>query len=203
MLAQTNCLERLACTLAALSMPHARERERQLHVFQNGLMRNKVIALEHKADAIVSVGIPIAVAEVLGRDAVDQQVAGIEMVESADDVEHRSFTRARGTQDGHELVIAKRQAYAVERHLRKRLRNIPFANISEIQHGRQPLPRRSHPTRLTYSISFFAGTSKECNEQKNGTARHVAHHPAHNIDDVTKGLSLCHIRTYCSLLASA
>ena len=174
-------------------MPHTRERERQLHVFQNGLMRNEVIALEHKADAVVAVGIPIAVAEVLGRDAVDQQVAGIKMIESTNDVEHRSFSRARGTQDGHELVIAKRQAYAVERHLRKRLRNIPFANISEIQHGRQPLPRRSRSTRLTYSISFSAGTSKECSEQKNGTARRMAHHPAYNIPDATKRLSLCHI----------
>ena len=35
------------------------------------------------------------------------------------------------------------------------------------------------------------------------TARRVTYHPAHNIADVTKGLSLCHIQTYCSLFASA
>ena len=163
MLAKTDCLERLARTLAALGMPHARERKRQLHVFQNALMRNEVIALEHKADTIIAIGIPIAVVEVLGRDAVDQQIARIEMVESTDDVEHRSFTRTRGTQNGYELVIAKRQAYAVERYLRKRLRNVPFANNSEIQHGRQPLsrgrarplPRRSRSARLSYSILIF------------------------------------------------
>ena len=163
MLAQTDCLERLARTLAALGMPHARERKRQLHVFQNALMRNEVIALEHKADAIIAIGIPIAVVEILGRDAVDQQIARIEMIESTDDVEHRSFTRTRGTQNGYELVIAKRQAYAVERYLRKRLRNVPFANNSEIQHGRQPLsrgrarplPRRSRSARLSYSILIF------------------------------------------------
>ena len=163
MLAQTNRLERLTRTLAALGMSHARERKRQLHVFQNALVRNEVVALKHKANAIVSVGIPIAVAEILGRDAIDQQVAGIEMVESTNDVEHRSFTRTRGTQDGYKLVIAKRQAYAVERYLRKRLRNVPFANNSEIQHGRQPLsrgrarplPRRSRSARLSYSILIF------------------------------------------------
>ena len=99
-------------------MPHTRERKRQLHVFQNGLMRDEVIALEHKADAVVAVGIPIAIVKVLGRDAVDEQVAGIEMIKPTDNVEHRGFTRARGTQNGHELVIAKSQAYAVERHLR-------------------------------------------------------------------------------------
>ena len=136
-------------------MPHARERERQLHVFQNGLMRNEVIALEHKADAVVAVGIPIAVAEVLGRDAVNQQVARIKVVESADNVEHRGFARTRGTQNGHELVIAKRQAHAVERHLRKRLRNVPFANTFELQHGRQPLLRR-HPARSPPPFVFDA-----------------------------------------------
>ncbi len=116
MLAQANFLERLARTLAALGMPDARERKRQLHVFQNGLMRDEVIALEHKADAVVAVGIPVAIVKVLRRNAVDEQVARVEVVESADNVEHRSFARARGTQNGHELAIAKSQAYVVERH---------------------------------------------------------------------------------------
>ena len=163
MLAQADFLQRLARTLAAFGMSHARERERQLHVFQNGLMRNEVIALEHKADAVVTIGVPIAVAEVLGRDAVNQQVARIKVIQSADNIEHRGFTRTRGTQNGHELVIAKRQAYVVKRHLRKRLRNVPFANSFELQHGRQPLcagtlpalPRRSYSTRLSYSIPIF------------------------------------------------
>ena len=118
-------------------------------------MRNEVIALEHKADAVVAVGIPIAVAEVLGRDAVNQQVARIKVVKSADNVEHRGFARTRGTQNGHELVIAKRQAHAVERHLRKRLRNVPFANTFELQHGRQPLLRR-HPARSPPPFVFDA-----------------------------------------------
>ena len=141
MLAQTNCLKRLARTLATLGMANARERERQLHVFQNGLMRNKVIALEHKADAVVAVGVPIAVAEVLGRNTVDEQIARVKMIQSADDVEHRSFARTRRAQNGHELVVSKGQAHVIERHLRKRLRDVPFANIFELQHGRQPLPR--------------------------------------------------------------
>ena len=136
-------------------MAHTRERKRQLHVFQNGLMRNEVIALEHKADAVIAIGIPIAIVKILGRNTVDQQVAGIEMIEPADNVEHRSFARARGTQNGHELVIAKRQAYVIERHLRKRLRSVPFANSFELQHGRQPLPRR-HPARSPPPFVFDA-----------------------------------------------
>ena len=163
-------------------MPHARERERQLHVFQNGLMRNEVIALEHKADAVIAVSIPIAIVKVLGRNVIDQQVAGIEMIEPTDNVEHRGFTRTRGTQNGHELVIAKRQAYVVERHLRKRLRNVPFANAFELQHGRQPLLHgRTCPLSSTVRIRrvcptlspFFTDTSEECREphqKTNGTA---------------------------------
>ena len=155
MLAQADFLQRLARTLAALGMPHARERKRQLNVFQNGLMRNEVIALEHKADAVVAIGIPIAIVKVLGRNTVDQQVTGIEMIEPTDNVEHRSFARTRGTQNGHELVIAKRQAHAVERQLRKQLRNVPFANTFELQHGRQPLLRR-HPARSPPPFVFDA-----------------------------------------------
>ena len=118
-------------------------------------MWDKVIALEHKTDAVVAIGIPIAVTEVLGRDVIDQQVTGIEMIEPTDNVEHRGFTRARGAQNGHELVIAKRKAYVVERHLRKRLRNVPFANSFELQHGRQPLLRR-HPARSPPPFVFDA-----------------------------------------------
>ena len=118
-------------------------------------MRNEVIALEHKADAVVTIGVPIAIVKILGRNTVDQQVARVKVVEPADNVEHRGLTRARGTQNGHELVIAKRQAYVVERHLRKRLRNVPFANTFELQHGRQPLLRR-HPARSPPPFVFDA-----------------------------------------------
>ena len=92
MLAKANFLQRLARTLAALGMPHTRERKRQLHVFQDGLMWDKVIALEHKADAVVAIGIPIAITEVLGRNAIDEQVARIKVIKSTNNVEHRSFT---------------------------------------------------------------------------------------------------------------
>ena len=118
-------------------------------------MRNEVIALEHKADAVVAVGIPITIVKVLGRDTVNQQVARVKVIESANNVEHRGFTRTRGTQNGHELVIAKSQAHAVERHLRKRLGNVPFANTFELQHGRQPLLRR-HPARSPPPFVFDA-----------------------------------------------
>ena len=190
-------------------------------------MRNEVIALEHKADAVVAVGIPIAIVKVLGRNTVDQQITRIEMIEPTDNVEHRSFTRARGTQNGHELVVAKSQAYAVERHLGKRLRNVPFANSFELQHGRQPLPRE-HTRPLSPAVRirrvcptlspFFAGASEKCREphqKTNGTApkRRGPERDLCMVEIILKGSGL--LRTaardprhalrvfYCSLFAIA
>ena len=190
-------------------MPHARERERQLHVFQNGLMRNEVIALEHKADAVVAVGIPIAIVKVFGRNTVDQQVTGIEMIESTDNVEHRGFTRARGTQNGHELVIAKRQAHAVERHLRKRLRNVPFANTFELQHGRQPLPRR-HPARSPPPFVFDAfvllyphflpapvrNVTKHAKNERDGAQKRGPERDLYMVELILKGSGLLRTATH-------
>ena len=190
-------------------------------------MRNEVIALEHKADAVVAIGIPIAIVKVLGRDVIDQQVARVKVVESADNVEHRSFARARGTQNGHELVIAKSQAHVIERHLRKRLRDVPFANTFELQHGRQPLPRgHVHPLssavrirRVCPTLSpFFTDTSEECNKPRqktNGTApkRRGPERDLYMVEIILKGSGL--LRTaahdprhalrvfYCSLFAIA
>ena len=183
--------------------------------------------MEHKADAVVAVGIPIAIAKVLGRDAVDEQVAGIEMIEPTDNVEHRGFARTRGTQNGHELVIAKSQAHVIERHLRKRLRNVSFANTFELQHGRQPLPRgHVHPLssavrirRVCPTLSpFFAGTSEECREPQqktNGTVpkRRGPKRDLYMVEFILRGSGL--LRTaahdpryvlrvfYCSLFAIA
>lgn len=87
---------------------------------------------------------------------VDQQVARIEMIEPTDNVEHRGFTRTRRSQNGHELVIAKRQAYVVERHLRKRLRNVPFANTFELQHRWASSPHRDGHVGLSPSLACNA-----------------------------------------------
>ena len=80
-------------------------------------MRDQVVGLEDEADAVVAVGIPVAGFVVLRRNAVDDQVAALEAVEAANDIEHRRLTGARLAQHGHELVVAERHGDLVERHL--------------------------------------------------------------------------------------
>ncbi len=90
-LPQADLLERLPGSLLALGGRDAREREGELDVLQDGLVRDEVVALEHEADAVVAVGVPVVVLVLLGGDAIDDEVAGIEVVEAADDVEHRGL----------------------------------------------------------------------------------------------------------------
>ena len=49
-------------------------------------MRDQVVGLEDKADRVIAVGVPVAVLVVFGRDAVDDQIAFIVAVQTADDV---------------------------------------------------------------------------------------------------------------------
>ena len=51
-------------------------------------MGDEIVALEHEADAVVAVGVPVAVFVLFGENAVDDEIARIVMVEAADDVEH-------------------------------------------------------------------------------------------------------------------
>ena len=61
MVAQTYALERGTSTLATFLAANTRQRERELDVLENRLVRDKVVALEHEADAVVAIGIPVGV----------------------------------------------------------------------------------------------------------------------------------------------
>ncbi len=106
-IAEADLRERVYCTLPALGAGDAREREGEFHVREHGLVRDEVVALKDEADAIVAVRVPVAIPEVLSRDTIDDQVAGVVAVEAADDVEKRCLSRARRAEDGYELVLSK------------------------------------------------------------------------------------------------
>ena len=91
--------------------------------------------MEHEADAVVAVGVPVAVLVLLGGNAVDDQVARIVMVKPAHDVQQRGLARARRPQDGHELVVAERHGHVVERHLGERACRVRLADMVQLKHG--------------------------------------------------------------------
>ena len=117
LMSQSHLLQRSLGPAAALRLGHAGDGERQLHIGQHRLMRDQVIALEHKADGVVAVGIPVPVGVLPGGDTVDDEVAAVVPVKSADDVQQRCLARAAGSKNGHKLIIPQIQADGVQRGL--------------------------------------------------------------------------------------
>ena len=113
MLGQPDRCQGLLGAAGALGLPHARERQRQLHVLQDGLVRDEVVALEHEPDAVVAESVPIAVLVAVGGNAVDDHVAGVVMIQAAHHVQKRRLARARRPQNRHEFVVAERDGDVV------------------------------------------------------------------------------------------
>ena len=111
---QAHALQGLQRPGATLRTRHARESERELNVRQDALVRDQVVGLEDEADTVVAVGIPVAGLVVLRRDPIDDEVATLEAIQAADDVEHRGLARTGLAQDGHELVVAEGNRDLVE-----------------------------------------------------------------------------------------
>ena len=70
-------------------------------------MGDQVVTLEHKADGVVAVGIPIAIFEVLCGLAVDDEVACGVLIKSANNVQKCCLTTARLAKDGNKLALAE------------------------------------------------------------------------------------------------
>ena len=111
LVAQPHLFQGVHGPAAALLLGHARQGQGKLHVGEHRLMGDQVIALEHEADGVVAVGVPVAVLVVLGGAAVDDEVAAGVAVQAADDVQRGGFAAAGGAQDGHELVFPELQVH--------------------------------------------------------------------------------------------
>ena len=140
MLGQPDRCQGLLGAAGALGLPHARERQRQLHVLQDGLVRDEVVALEHEPDAVVAESVPIAVLVAVGGNAVDDHVAGVVVVKTSHHVQKRRLARARRPQNRHEFVVAERDGDVVQGHLGEVARRVGLADILELQHARVPFP---------------------------------------------------------------
>ena len=126
--------ERTVGAAAALGPGNAGDGKGQLHVGQHGLVGDKVVALEHKADGVVAVGVPVAVGVLFGGDAVDDELAVVVAVEAADDVEQRGLARAAGAEDGDEFAVAQVEADPVERCLCQIAGGVFLFDIDKLKH---------------------------------------------------------------------
>ena len=139
-LGQAHGCQGLLGAARALGLPHARQRQCQLHVLQDGLVRNEIVALEHEPYAVVAEGVPVAILVAVGGDAVDDHVAGVVVIQAAHHVQKRCLARARRAQNRHELVVAERDGDVVQGHLGEVARRVGLADILELQHARIPFP---------------------------------------------------------------
>ena len=126
--------QRLGGTAAALSARHARDGQGQLDVGEDGLVGDEVIALEHEADGVVAVGVPVPVGVAAGGDAVDDELAAVVAVEAADDVEQRGLARAAGAEDGDKFAVAQVEADPVERCLCQIAGGVFLFDIDKLKH---------------------------------------------------------------------
>ena len=118
--------------MAALGPGNTGDGKGQLHVGQHGLVGDEVVALEHKADGVVAVGVPVAVGVLFGGDAVDDQIAAVIPVQTADNVQQGSFAGAAGAEDGDEFVITQVQADIVQRILHEITGLVLFADLFDL-----------------------------------------------------------------------
>mgnify|MGYP002438288703 CR=1 FL=1 len=126
--------ERTVGAAAALGPGNTGDGKGQLHVGQHGLVGDEVVALEHKADGVVAVGVPVAVGVLPGGDAVDDKVAAVVAVQAADDVQQRRLAGAARAEDGDKFVVAQVQADIVQRFLDKVARAVFFSDVVELKH---------------------------------------------------------------------
>ena len=106
LISQPHFLKRFHSPLPALCLPDAGDGQRQLHIRQDCLVRDQVIALEHEADRVVPVGIPVSVLIFLRGDAVDDHIPAVIAVQSSYNIQKRRLPRPAGTEDGDKFIVS-------------------------------------------------------------------------------------------------
>ena len=96
---------------------------------------NEVITLEHEANGVVPVGIPVTVFVLLGRDAIDDQIAGIVTVQAADDIQKGGFSRTAGPQNGNEFIVPQIQTHIPQRVLYQFTGFVLLGDMLDLKHG--------------------------------------------------------------------
>ena len=135
LLSQSHLLQGSLCPLAPLCPGDAGNGQGQLHIGQDGLVGNQIVALEYEADGMVSVGIPIPILIFPGGNPVDDQLSAVIAVKSADDIQQCGFSGAAGAENGDEFIIPEIQADAVQRRLNQRPGFVLLENLFDLKHA--------------------------------------------------------------------
>ena len=126
---QSHLFQGLLCFFPPVPNRHAANGQSQLHIGQNALMRNQIIALEHTSDGMVAVGIPVFVFVLFCGDAVDDQIPGIIAIQSSDDIQQRGLPGTAGPQHRNKFIIPKAETHFIQRLLNEFPCLILFGNI--------------------------------------------------------------------------
>ncbi len=134
MVAQANAAQSFLRTATALATRCTGKQQSHLHIGDNALVRNKVVALEYKTNRVIAICVPVAVAVTARGASVNYQVTLGVLVKAANDVEQRGFAAARLTKDAYKLLVSKRNRDALERRNHRIARNVVFSDSLEFKH---------------------------------------------------------------------
>ena len=135
---ESDLFERFRRAGGAIFGRNAADRQRELDVFENRLVGDQVVALEYKADRVVAVGIPVAIGILFGGDPVDDQIAVIVAIQSADDIQEGGLTGTAGTEYRYKFVVAQTERHALERFLHKTACLVYLTNLFDLKHDPPP-----------------------------------------------------------------
>ena len=87
---------------------------------------------------MVSVGVPVRVAVILSGNSVDNKVAAIIVVKTADDVEQSGFSASRWAKYCYQLVFTEAQIYTTKCCYLGVPRGLGFYDLFELKHFCSP-----------------------------------------------------------------
>ena len=79
------------------------------------MVRDKIIGLEDKSDAVIAVNVPITVAVIPGRAPLYDKIARCIMIKPADNVKQGCFAAPGRPENTHKFIVTKFEIYAFQR----------------------------------------------------------------------------------------
>ena len=143
LVSQTHLFQCLGGPAAALRTRNAGNGQCQLHVGEHRLVGNQIVALEHKTNGVVAVGVPVAVGVFFGGNTVDDQITAVVAVQAADDVQQGGLAGTAGAENGNKFIVPQVQADVIQCFLDQIAGLVFFFDVFELEHV-QAFPAAPH-----------------------------------------------------------